>query len=155
MLDHEEEIVRRLTEQFNCITSCAVQRQRRIWADVPREHLIEVLEFANGELGFTSLCTVTGLDLGDQVQLIYHLADGLGVVLNLKENAPKADPVFDTATNLYQGGMLYELEARNLLGITIRDIPEDIHYPLPDGWPEGQYPLRKDWTGTAEGEGMS
>jgi len=151
MLEMEETIVKKLTERFDFLTP-VIQRNRRIWAEAPREKFIEVLGFLRDELGFNSLCTVTGLDMGDQFQLIYYVAGGGGVVFCLKETAPKSDPVFDTATNLYKGGTLYELEAHNLLGLTIRGIPGDIRYPLPDHWPEGQYPLRKDWTKSTEKE---
>jgi len=151
MREREETIVSRLTKRFDFLAP-VIQRDRRIWAETPREKFIEVLGFLRGELGFDSLCTVTGLDMGDQFQLIYYVAGEGGVVFCLKENAPKSDPVFDTATDLYKGGALYELEAHNLLGLTIRGIPEDIRYPLPDHWPEGQYPLRKDWVKSTEKE---
>ena len=151
MPEIEEDIVKQLTNRFEYV-SAAVQRIRRIWAETPREHFIEVLTYLRDELSFNSLCTVTGLDMGDQFQLIYHVAKNSGVILSLKENAPKSDPVFDTATELYKGGVLFELEARNLLGLTIHGIPEDIRYPLPDNWPEGQYPLRKEWKSLAEKE---
>jgi len=143
-LEAEEDIVKRLTERFSYITA-SIQRMRRVWAETPRERFIEALTYLRDELEFNSLCTVTGLDMGDQYQLIYHLARKDGIMLSLKENAPKSDPVFDTGTDLYKGGVLYELEARNLLGLTIHGIPDDIRYPLPDNWPEGQYPLRKEW----------
>jgi len=155
MLEKEEEIVSKLKERFGDLAP-VVQRERRIWAQTPREKFIGVLGFLRNELGFTSLLTVTGLDSGDEFQLIYHLAQnggaGGGIVFCLKESAPKSDPVFDTATDLYKGGALYELEAHNLLGLTIRGIPEDIRYPLPDHWPAGQYPLRKEWTKSTEKE---
>ena len=32
-----------------------------------------------------------------------------------------------------------------MFGIKVEGLPEGERYPLPDGWPEGQYPLRKDW----------
>jgi Ni,Fe-hydrogenase III component G len=33
----------------------------------------------------------------------------------------------------------------DLLGIKVEGLPEGRRYPLPDNWPQGQYPLRKDW----------
>ncbi|MCL2832432.1 MAG: NADH-quinone oxidoreductase subunit C [Treponema sp.] len=145
MPEREEALVKKLTEKFNFLEP-RIQRERRIWADVPREKFLEVLRFLRDELNFYSLCSVTGLDCGEHFQLVYNLAETGGIVFGLKEIAPKTDPVFDTATDLYKGGVLYELEASNLLGLTIRGIPGDIRYPLPDSWPQGQYPLRKDWT---------
>ena len=140
----EEDIVKQLTGRFEYV-SAEVKRERRIWAQAPREHFIEVLTFIRFGLNFNSLCAVTGLDIGEEYQLIYHLAADNGVMLSIKENAPKSDAVFDTGTDLFKGGVLFELEARNLLGLTIHGIPDDIRYPLPDNWPEGQYPLRKEW----------
>jgi NADH:ubiquinone oxidoreductase subunit C len=53
--------------------------------------------------------------------------------------------VFETITGLYEGATLYELEAHNLFGLTVRGVPVGIKYPLPDDWPAEKYPLRKDW----------
>lgn len=145
MHEKEEAIRARLVEKFDFMADkCAVKRERRLTAEVPREKLLEVAAFLKNELGFGSLCTITALDSGENYEMIYHFSNG-GVVLNLKATAPKTDPVFETVTGLYEGATMYELEAHNLLGLTVNGIPGDIKYPLPDDWPDGQYPLRKDW----------
>lgn len=145
MHEKEEAIRQRLIEQFDFMAEkCAINRERRLTAETPRERLLEVAAFLRDELGFGSLCTITALDSGDSYEMIYHFANS-GIVLNLKALAPKTDPVFETVTGLYEGATMYELEAHNLLGLTVTGIPGDIKYPLPDDWPEGQYPLRKDW----------
>jgi membrane-bound hydrogenase subunit beta len=148
MLEREEAIAQKLTQKFPEI-ECKVIRQRRLTATTTREHLLEVVAFLKNELGFNSLCTITALDSGENYEMIYHLAS-VGVVLNLKVMAPKSDPVFDTVTGLYEGATLYELEAHNLLGLIVKDIPIGIKYPLPDDWPDGEYPLRKDWKKSAD-----
>jgi len=140
----EEEIAKLLTDKFSSVT-VRVQRKHRVWLDSPREGFIDVLNYVHDELGFLLLCTMTGVDDGDSFRLIYHLSHDCGIVLNAAVHAPRENPVFDTASDIYKGGVLFELEARNLLGLTINGIPEDIRYPLPDSWPQGQYPLRKDW----------
>ena len=145
MHEREEAIRQALLDRFGFMEGkCEVRRERRLFAEAPREKALEVMEFLRDNQGFDSLCTITGLDSGDNWELIYHLARG-GIVLSLKVFAPKSDPVFDTVTGLYEGATMYELEVHNLLGLTVKDIPGDIKYPLPDDWPEGQYPLRKDW----------
>ncbi|MDR2956991.1 MAG: NADH-quinone oxidoreductase subunit C [Coriobacteriales bacterium] len=144
MLINEEEIAETLAKRFPQVT-VRVQRERRIWLDSPRKGFIDVLTCLHDELGFVQLCTVTGLDSGDKFELIYHLAQDSGIVMNARVSVPRNNPVFDTATNIYKGGILYELEPRNLLGLKINGLPEDIRYPLPDNWPRGEYPLRKDW----------
>jgi len=145
MPDKEEAIRQRLLETFPFLgDSCQINRDRRLTAVTPREKFLEVATFLKNELDFDSLCTITSLDSDDNYEMIYHFASG-GIVLNLKVFAPKSDPVFETVTGLYEGATLYELEAHNLLGVQVNDIPLGIKYPLPDDWPQGQYPLRKDW----------
>jgi Ni,Fe-hydrogenase III component G len=33
-----------------------------------------------------------------------------------------------------------------MFGITVENIPDPRRLVLPDDWPDGQYPLRKDWS---------
>ena len=40
---------------------------------------------------------------------------------------------------------IYERELIDLLGAKVAGLPEGKRYPLPDDWPAGEYPLRKDW----------
>ena len=148
-LEVESSIVSVLTKRFNDL-SATIEGKRRIWVQTPRRRFLELMTYLHDEMGFLSLCTITGLDMGDQFQLIYHLAHDNGVVLNVKQNAPRSQPQFDTVSDIYKGGVLYELEARNLLGLNIKGIPEDIAYPLPDNWPARSYPLRKDWQAPSE-----
>lgn len=149
MEERTQRIVNDLTERFTFMQDwCRATRPRRISAEVPRQNVIKVIAYSKDILHFGSLCTITGLDNGGNYDLIYHLADEQGIVLNIKISAPKTDPVFDTVTEYYHGATLYEIEACNLFGLIIKGIPEDIRYPLPDDWPNGQYPLRKDWEQT-------
>ena len=145
MHEQEEAIRQALVDRFGFMEDkCQVTRERRLFGEAPRDKVLDVIGFLKDEQGFQSLCTMTGLDSGDNWEIIYHLARG-GIMMNLKAFAPKDDPVFATVTGLYEGATMYELEIHNLLGVTITGIPGDIKYPLPDDWPEGQYPLRKDW----------
>ena len=140
----EEAIVSELTSLYPTVTA-EIQRARRIWAVVDRAISLEVFAWLHDQAGFITLCTITGLDTGEEYHMLYHLADESGIVFNVRLVAPHSDPFFSTISDIYKNSVLYELEARNLLGLTIPGIPDDIRYPLPDNWPEGQYPLRKDW----------
>ena len=151
MTYNEEELAKLIAGRFDGVT-VSVQRERRIWLDSPREVFIGLLTWLHDELAFNQLCTVTGLDAGEEFQLVYHVAHDNGIVINVRVSAPKSNPVFDTATDIFKGGVLYELEIKNLLGVVIHGIPDDLRYPLPDNWPEGQHPLRKDWIAPGSGE---
>jgi len=145
-MGNEETIKAALLQKFPQLEGkCEIIRQRRITLEVDRSRLIELLNFSCSELKFNILCTITGLDVGDDLQFIYHIANKEGIVMNVKTNAPKTDPVISTVLGIYNGATFYERELEDLLGAKVEGLPEGRHYPLPDNWPKGQYPLRKDW----------
>lgn len=122
-----------------------IQRDRRVYAEVPQDKLDEVLKFAAEKLGFIYLCTMTGLDEGASLSFIYHLTAQDGSMLNLKISVPKDKPVIKTVTDRFKGAEIYEREVMDLLGAKVQGLPEGKRYPLPDDWPLDEYPLRKDW----------
>jgi membrane-bound hydrogenase subunit beta len=146
MGNREESIQKFLVTKFAFLADkVRVQRDRRIFADVPKEKLEDVLKYAMKELDFVFLCTMSGLDEGENLSFIYHLTRQDGVILSLKISVPKTNPVIKTVTDYFKGAEIYEREVMDLLGAKVEGLPEGKHYPLPDDWPEGQYPLRKDW----------
>lgn len=145
-MNNEEKVKADLLQKFPYLEGkCEIIRQRRITAEFDRNNLIDILNYSFGDLKFELLCTITGLDIGDNLQFIYHIANKDGIVLNVKTNAPKSDPVIKTVTGIYNGATFYERELEDLLGAKVEGLPEGRHYPLPENWPKGQYPLRKDW----------
>ena len=48
-------------------------------------------------------------------------------------------------TGKFSNAEYYEKELVDLLGFRVEGLPPGPRYPLPDDWPEGQYPLRKEW----------
>ena len=44
------------------------------------------------------------------------------------------------------GAVLYEREIQEMFGIVVEGIPDGRRLNLPDDWPDGVFPLRKDWT---------
>lgn len=142
----EDQIKQQLIAGFPFLADqITIQRARRMWAKVPMEQLHPVLVHAKDQLGFRMLCTITGTDEGDSIGLLYHMAQDSGIVLTLMTNAPKDGPGPSTVTPYFPLAELSEREVIDLLGARIQNMPEGPRYPLPDGWPEGQYPLRKDW----------
>lgn len=145
-MSEEESIKQRLTEKFGYLSDrVTVQRARRLFADVPLVNFDEIFGYAADVLGFSILVTITGLDEGATLGFIYHLAREDGIVLNLYTNAPKDKPVIRSITGRFAVADAYERELVDLFGAQVTGLAEGDRYPLPDGWPAGQYPLRKDW----------
>ena len=143
---NEQAIVDELVKRFSIPEADArIARERRIFISVALKDFRAMLECARNALGFTILCTITGHDEGENLAFSYHLAHIDGTILTIKTFAPKATPEIRTVTDLYEVGVSYERELVDLLGAKVAGLPPGKRYPLPDGWPEGQYPLRKDW----------
>ncbi len=146
-MEKETLVLSRLAEQFPGLgAEKAKVTPRRIFVDVPGGIFMDVLRFAAGELGFSHLCTITGLDTGTDFEFLYHIANTDGILLNLTCKASKENPVIPSVLPVYPGATFYERELEGLLGVKVSGLPEGRQYPLPDNWPQGQYPLRKDWT---------
>ena len=146
MLQQEEKIRLTLIAKFPFLQDAIrVTRSRRLFAKVTAEQFPAVFDYAIKEGGFIILCTITGLDLGNQLGAIYHLAQENGIMLNLETAVPKENPRLSSVRDRFPAADAYERELIDLLGFQISGLPEGNRYPLPDDWPAGQYPLRKDW----------
>ncbi len=142
----EDNIVQELVKKFPFMQDSArVQRIRRIIAEVSPESLEEVLVYAIQNLEFTILCTITGLDEAQGLSFIYHMARTDGITFSLKFSVNKDKPVIKSMIKYFPGAEIYEREIVDLFGAQVEGLPEGNRYPLPDDWPNDEYPLRKNW----------
>lgn len=99
------------------------------------------LLLGSGENG--GLVAITGVDAGSNINLLYHVRVS-GVVFNLKFALPKENPQVKTISDLLPGADYHEREVADLLGVAFEGNPNSGHFILPDNWPAGLYPLRKE-----------
>jgi membrane-bound hydrogenase subunit beta len=121
-----------------------VQRATRLWVEVDHGAFAPVFDHIVKGMGFSILCTITGLDLGAELGFIYHLARDGGIMANIKTRVPKGQSV-TSVTPYFPGADIYESELEDLLGAHIEGKPTSPRYPLPEDWPQGDHPLLKDW----------
>jgi membrane-bound hydrogenase subunit beta len=142
----EETIKQDLEARFPALAEkIKIQRARRVWIEVPFELFHPVLDHCVESCGVNILLTITGLDQIETYGVIYHMATPGGIIVNLKIQLSKDHAVIRSVTPRFPSADAYERELKDLLGIEVTGLPEGPRYPLPDNWPEGQYPLRKDW----------
>jgi Ni,Fe-hydrogenase III component G len=142
----EEQVIQDLVAKFPFLQGkTRIQRARRMWVETPPESFAEVLAYLSRDTGFSILCTITGIDQGATLAALYHLARESGAVLTLSTAVPRDKPVIRTVTAQFPSADAYERELVDLLGFQVEGLAPGKRYPLPDGWPEGQHPLRKDW----------
>lgn len=123
-----------------------IARERRLFAEIPVTQLVTAIQSLK-ESGMINIGAITGLDLGDRFEVMYHLYNNEGVLLSLKVYISRENPQVPTVTDIFPGVFMYERELIDLFGIMVDGIPHNRKYPIPEDWPDGEYPLRKDWKG--------
>jgi len=96
-------------------------------------------------LGYLS--AITGLDLGveaGELEVLYHFC-AAAAVITLRVRLPREAPVVPSLSEIIPSAEAFERELREMFGVEISGLktPEKLY--LPDDWPEGVYPLRKDF----------
>lgn len=139
----EEELKKELENRFaGSIYDANITRKNRLWLGVSPERALELMSFLK-EKGYSHLSTITGFDEGEKLGAIYHITDWHTVV-NVKVRTPKSAPSLKTVRDIYPVCESFERELEDLFGIKVEGLPQGRNYPLPEGFPKGVHPLRKE-----------
>ena len=117
---------------------------RRIFVKVAPPDLVPAVTLLRDKYDCAYLSTITGLDKGDMFEFLYHFASPVANI-NLRTEFPKSEPRIASICSVIPGAVLYERELQEMFGVTVEGIPDPRRLNLPDDWPDGQFPLRKDW----------
>ena len=91
----------------------------------------------------TGLTAITGLDLGANLGILYHIHTSNDFI-TIRAEVPKNNPKIQTIVDLIAGAAFHELEVSDLFGVIFEGNELKGHLVLSENWPEGIYPLRKD-----------
>ena len=123
-----------------------------LWLDVSRDgfrpailHLCHLEEMPH----FTVIAPV---DKGDSVELLYHFALFYGqhlksIALAIRVTLPKTDLTIPSISDIIPGAIFSEREVQEMMGVTVVGIPDNRRLFIPDDFPQGVYPWRRDETG--------
>jgi len=115
---------------------------RHVFAVTDKERYMQALTTLRDN-DLKHLTTITGVDRGDVIDVIYHIHCGESL-LNLKLSIPKTALEIETVTDIFPGAILYERELMEMLGVQIKGHPDPRRLFLSDDWPAGKFPLRKE-----------
>lgn len=99
------------------------------------------------EANWGFLTAITGLDLGveaGKLEVLYHFCEGAALV-NLRVTLPRDNPVIDSVCGAIPAASFFERELSEMFGVTVAGTPNSDKLFLPEDWPDGVYPLRKDF----------
>jgi len=123
-----------------------------IWIQVKREAFRKSVEHICKLQEYPHLSVISSADREDSVELIYHFTIYYGhhlkaLSLGLRLSLPKSDLKIPTITDIIPGAIFTERETQEMMGVEVIGIPDKRRLFLPDDFPEGVYPWRKDETG--------
>ncbi|HJJ31613.1 MAG TPA: NADH-quinone oxidoreductase subunit C, partial [Methanocorpusculum sp.] len=128
------------------------RENRNIWITIDKSAVHQAAE-ALMSISYPHLCCISGYDKGRddenlRVQYIFTIYGGEAgaeTVVVFSLDVPKSNPVLPTITDLMEGTAFTEEEKTEYLGIRIEGLGNAPHkFFLPQDFPEGLYPLRKD-----------
>ena len=141
----EQEAVSKINAHYFYAKATSPKRMRIYTDFMPPDKFEAVLHFAHDELGFQRGVHIVGTDEGENLGFSYIVSGEDHILLVIREIVPKANPRAHSQSALYPSLTLHERELVDLFGADMKNMPEGPSYPLPDNWPKGEYPLRKEW----------
>lgn len=156
-----EEIVKYFADKFNTkIKDVKIKKRQagvkknetaNIWLKIDRSAFKDIIKHLLA-LQFPHLSVISGNDLGPTIELIYSFTLNYGkrmneTILNISVELPKSNPEIETICDYIPGALIGEREKQEFLGVKIIGIPDNRRLFLPDDFPEGVFPWRRDETG--------
>ena len=124
------------------------KESHEVWMRSPRDKIREVVNYLR-QIQTPHFVTMLGIDRGEDILVKYVMSlfydekfREITVVMCVE--VPKDDLWLPSISDLIKGSLTSEREIHEMLGIEIKDIPDDRHFFLPFDHPEEEYPWRRD-----------
>jgi len=140
------EIVEKLEKEFkDDILEIFEHNEKRVYIKINNEALLKIAEFLHKKLGLRFVIA-SATDLKEGFEIIYHFSDDKksGAMINIRVLMPHNKPEIESLTQVFRGAEWIEREIYDLLGIKFLNHPNLVRFLLPEDWPEGVYPLRRE-----------
>jgi NADH-quinone oxidoreductase subunit D len=134
-----------LTALGGLVLEVEEQTPQRGWVRVDPARVREASRILFEDLK-ARLATVTGIEVRDGIDILYHWClDGDAYVVTVKGLAEAPAMAIDSVGQDLPAADWIEREMHDLLGAEFRGHPDMRRLILADDWPEGAYPLRRDF----------
>jgi NADH:ubiquinone oxidoreductase subunit C len=119
---------------------------RRIYLSVHKSDLRQVAKVLFGDFK-ARFSIASGMDNGKNFQILYHFSfDELNKIISIRTFVEKDSPAVDSLVPVIGPCVEWiEREMHELLGIYFAGHPNLKRLLLSEDWPEGVYPLRRDF----------
>jgi len=142
-----EEIKKEIKDKYDKkIIKWFEHNDNRIYVDINPEDLVEFAEYLFKELK-SRFIIASGVDTPrGGIEILYHFDFfQLPQVFSLRVFLKKPEIEVGSLSPIITGAKWIEREIHELLGVNFKNHPDyKKHLILPEDWPEGKYPLRRD-----------
>ncbi len=147
------EVVEGLKSKFgDAIVEVFEKSPRRTYVTVDPARFPDIAEHMYKDLG-ARLAIASGMDMERNFEILWHFCfDDANHIVNLRVILDHDKPSIESIAVRVPAAEWIEREMWELLGIEFRNHPDMRHLLLTDDWPEGKYPLRRDYEGLGENE---
>lgn len=148
-----EELLSQLKENLgDKVVEWYEKSEKRVYLEVNPEDIPEATRLMFKDLK-ARFQIASGIDTPSAIEILYHWAfDSLDLVVTIRTKLDRDQPEIQSLASICTGIEWIERELWELLGITFRNHPDMRHLLLLDDWPEGAYPLRRDYVPPPRGE---
>ena len=121
------------------------KNERRFYIEIDKNDLVEVSRILFSELKLR-FSIASGVDMIDNFEILYHfIYDKEGKFFSLRVIIDRNKPEVPSISDVITAAKWIEREMWELLGINFTGHPGLKRLLLKEDWPEGAYPLRKDF----------
>lgn len=115
----------------------------RFFVALAPEQLIPAVHTLRDTFALIQLAVIVGEDVRDAFLADYVFTGEKIITLQVRMDHDK--PEVPSLAAIIPGAMIYERELKDMFGINPVGHPDLRRQAVPEDWPEGEYPLRKDW----------
>ena len=150
----EQKVIDALKSQFgDKILEAEIPALRRVNVKVADPDQLEVFAFAKEKWNAWHMVAISGVDTPEKViACVYHFDiipphnGETAVTMNLRVDcADYNNPKLTSSSEVIPGVQFFERETHDLLGIFFEGHPDLSRLILPEDFPDGVHPLRKDF----------
>lgn len=118
---------------------------KRVYVEIRPDSIVQVASYIFKDLK-ARFNTASGVDVRYHIEILYHfLIEDINLLISLRVKLQKPKLEIDSLSPIFEGSSWIEREIHEILGINFRGHKNLKKLLLPDDWPDGVYPLRRDY----------
>jgi Ni,Fe-hydrogenase III component G len=117
----------------------------KVYIDIHAGSLKKIAEYVFHEMK-ARFNTTTAIDARDHMEMLYHfMFDQQDLLVSFRLRLEKPNLEIESLAPLFEGANWCEREIHETLGINFKGHPDLRRLLLPEDWPDGVFPLRRDY----------